>query len=110
MNESKKYLPIGSVVKLINGNVKLMIAGYVSIDVQKKDKVYDYCGFVYPEGRVSSSQTLLFDHENIAQVISVGYVDDEQKAFVTDLESNLTDENIKAMLENVNGNPSAASF
>ena len=42
--EYKKYLPLGSVVLLKGAKKKLMINGYATIDIKKKDKVYDYSG------------------------------------------------------------------
>ena len=48
--EYQKYLPIGSVVILKNGRKRLMITGYAQVDLEKKDKIYDYCSCLYPEG------------------------------------------------------------
>ena len=83
MNE--KFLPIGTVVMLKNGSKRLMITGFCMMDKGNTDKVFDYCGCLYPEGMLSSDQTALFDHEQIAKVYHVGYSDDEEKAFKTKL-------------------------
>lgn len=99
--EYKKYLPIGSVVILRNGKKRLMITGYASIDMAKKDKVYDYIGCMFPEGVISTEQSLLFDHDNIEKIFCIGYSDDEQKEFSKKLENTLTEENIKIMMQNV---------
>ena len=98
--EYKKYLPIGSVVILKNGKKRLMITGYAQIDLNLKDKVYDYAGCLYPEGVISTKNTLLFNHEDIAQIFAIGYSDDEQKAYNKKLLETLTEENIKIMLKN----------
>ncbi len=97
-NEYSKYLPIGTVVMLKNGKKRLMITGYASVDVSKRDKVYDYCGCIYPEGVISTEQTFLFDHDNIDNVYCVGYSDDEQKEFTAKLLETLTPEKINSLL------------
>jgi len=103
MNEDyKKYLPIGSVVMLKNGKKRLMITGYASIDLEKKDKVYDYIGCMYPEGVITTEQSILFDHVNIEKVYCLGFSDDEQKDFAKKLDEILTEDNIKEMLKEVN--------
>lgn len=98
----EKYLPIGSVVLLKNGKQRLMITGYASVDMTKKDKVYDYIGCMFPVGIISTEQSLLFDHEDIAKIFCIGYQDDEQKEFGEKLKSIMTEDNIKKMLENIN--------
>ena len=97
----EKYLPIGSVVLLKSGKQRFMITGYASVDMTKKDKVYDYIGCMFPVGVISTEQSLLFDHDNIAKVYCIGYQDDEQKAFGEKLKEVMTEENIKKMLENI---------
>lgn len=99
MNTYEKYLPIGSVVMLKNGKKRVMITGYATIDFEKKDKVYDYSGCLYPEGVLATNQNLLFDHDGIEQVYCFGYSDEEQKAFNAKLKEILTEENIKKALE-----------
>lgn len=97
MNE--KFLPIGSVVLLKNATKTLMVTGYANIDLQKKDKLYDYSGCLFPEGVISTEQTTLFNHADIEKVLFVGYSNDDQKDFGKKLLETLTEENIKIMLE-----------
>ena len=97
----EKYLPIGSVVILKKGKKRLMITGYAQIDMETKDKVFDYCGCLYPQGVISTDNALLFNHEDIEKIFAIGYSDDEQKEFVNNIKQILTEENIKKMLENV---------
>ena len=52
-----KYLPIGSVVILKGAKRKLMITGYIQIDLKKLDKVYDYSGCLFPEGIINTDKT-----------------------------------------------------
>ncbi len=77
----EKYLPIGTVVMLKGGKKRAMITGFCAISEDNKDKIYDYSGCLYPEGFISSNQTLLFDHEQIDKVYHMGLIDDEEKNF-----------------------------
>lgn len=77
MNEIEKYLPIGSICVLKDGNKKLMVTGYVMINHKENDKMYDYCGCRYPEGIIDMSKNLLFNHDQIEEVFHVGYKDEE---------------------------------
>lgn len=75
----EKYLPIGTVVLLKEGKQKLMINGYTPVESKNKDRVYDYCGCIYPEGVISTDQTILFDHNDIEEVLTLGFVCEEQE-------------------------------
>ena len=82
MNEIKnKYLPVGTVVLLQNGSKRVMINGFCTMDANKPDKIYDYSGVLFPEGSLSSDQTLLFDHSQIVRVDHYGLEDQEEKDF-----------------------------
>ena len=82
MNEIKpKYLPVGTVVLLENGTKRVMINGFCTMDANKPDKIYDYSGELFPEGSLSSDQTLLFDHNQIVRVDHYGLDDQEEKDF-----------------------------
>ena len=103
MNETikEKYLPVGTVVLLRNGTKRVMINGFCTMDASKPDKVYDYSGVLFPEGSLSSDQTLLFDHEQIVRVDHIGLDDDEEKAFKVKLKE------IVAESANGQANPAA---
>lgn len=77
----EKYLPIGTVVMLKGGKKRAMITGFCSISGEDKSKVFDYSGCLYPEGLISSNQTLLFNHEQIEKIFHLGLVDEEEKHF-----------------------------
>ena len=82
MSEIKpKYLPVGTVVLLENGSKRVMINGFCTMDANKPDKIYDYSGVLFPEGSLSSDQTLLFDHSQIARIDHMGLEDQEEKEF-----------------------------
>ena len=82
MNEIKpKFLPVGTVVLLANGSKRVMINGFCTMDANKPDKIFDYSGVLYPEGSLSSDQTLLFDHSQIIRVDHYGLEDQEERDF-----------------------------
>lgn len=86
----EKYLPIGSVVLLKNGKKRLFIAGF-GMKEKDKEKIYDYCGYPYPEGVANPNQTVLFDHTEIEKIFFLGYSDLEEEQFK---------EKLKEMLQN----------
>lgn len=94
MNQKyQKYLPLGSVVLLENGTKRLMITGFCVVPNDDKTKVYDYSGCLYPEGVISSDQIALFNHDQIKTIYAVGYSDDEEKNFKSNLINALSETN-----------------
>lgn len=83
MNEQirEKYLPVGTVVLLKNGTKRVMINGFCTMDASNPNRVFDYSGVLFPEGSLSSDQTLLFDHDQIVRIDHIGLEDDEEKSF-----------------------------
>ncbi len=77
----EKYLPVGTVVLLQNGTKRVMINGFCTMDASNPNRIFDYSGVLFPEGSLSSDQTLLFDHNQIVRVDHMGLVDDEEKTF-----------------------------
>jgi hypothetical protein len=77
----EKYLPIGTVAMLKGGSKRVMISGFCAMDEEHQGKVWDYSGCMYPEGFLSSTQTCLFDHEQIEKIYHLGLIDDEEKKF-----------------------------
>ena len=88
--EKEKFLPIGTVVLLENGKKEIMITSYCVMskgEVYDKnglveniqDKVFDYGACLYPEGIIDSNQTFAFDHEQVREILFMGYETDEQK-------------------------------
>lgn len=77
----QKYLPIGTVVLLKDGEKRLMITGFC-VRSKKEDQEYDYCGVIYPEGVISATQSFLFNHKQIVKIFHLGlYKDEEEKKF-----------------------------
>lgn len=83
--KEEKYLPIGTVVLLKEAQKRVMIIGFCGIAEENKNKVFDYIGCLYPEGLVSSNQTLLFDHSQIEKIFYKGLIDEEEKKFKSKL-------------------------
>ena len=73
----EKFLPIGSVVTLINGTKKLMIFGRFQKQVPP-GKIWDYVACLYPEGNLDEKHNVFFNHFEIDNVFFVGYKDDEE--------------------------------
>lgn len=73
----EKFLSIGSVITLKIDNKKIMITGFLAQDKKKNNRTYDYCGCLFPEGIISSNRMLIFNHEDIKNVLSLGYSDSE---------------------------------
>lgn len=99
--EAEKYLPLGSVVLLKNGKKRLMITGYLPVDMESKDRIFDYCGCVYPIGVIRTDQVLMFNHENIVEISAIGYQDEEQKEFLAKLKETVTEDAKKEILEKI---------
>lgn len=74
-------LPIGSIVKLKNGDVKLMILNRAPL--YNKDGIigyFDYSACIYPTGKVED-QVYFFNRENIDEIYFEGYKDEQEELF-----------------------------
>ncbi len=80
-----QILSIGSVVLLKGGTKKVMVTGYLAVNNDNQNEMYDYSGCLYPEGFLDSEQVLLFNRDQIEKVFFEGYSDDEQKEFMKKL-------------------------
>lgn len=78
----KEILPLGSVVLLNGGSKKVMIIGYCMKTPEKPNKMYDYCGCVFPEGVLRSDVTCVFDHEQIKEIYFSGFKNEESNKFI----------------------------
>jgi hypothetical protein len=94
MFDYNKVLPIGTVVLLEGATKRLMILGYQRTAADDPDKVYDYCGCVYPDGYLSPEQTAIFNHEQIERIYAYGLQNDEEKVFQDKLRSIISGEQI----------------
>ena len=74
---NKSLLPLGTVVQLKNGAAYLFVVGYGVHDSSDQTKIYEYIGYLYPEGFLSPSINYLFNNEDIEKVIFKGYSDNK---------------------------------
>ncbi len=44
--------------------------------------IYDYIGCFYPEGYINPDYTFVFNHEDIEEIVFIGFIDEEEEAFV----------------------------
>lgn len=79
----KNLLPIGSVVRVVEGTKYLMIIGILQED--DEGNRYDYISCVFPEGYIDAETFFLFNHEDIAEVEFVGCINAETQVYVEDL-------------------------
>lgn len=77
----EKFLPVGTVVMLEGGTKRIMVNGFCAIDPAQPKVMFDYSGVLFPEGALSSDQALLFNHNQIKEIIHMGLVDEESKKF-----------------------------
>jgi hypothetical protein len=72
----EKLLPTGSIVVLKEGTKKLVIYGRKQILMSEENpKMYNYLGCFYPEGYINPDYTFVFNHDDISEIIFVGYID-----------------------------------
>ena len=76
----EKLLPIGSVIRVKGAKDLIMIMGCNQVNLMTK-QVFDYSGVLYPMGYTDDRHVYIFDHESIETVYSVGYLDEESRAF-----------------------------
>lgn len=85
MIKIKDLLPIGSVVRLVDGEKYLMIIGIMQSEAGINGKNYDYLGVLYPEGHIGEGFQYLFNHEDVDKVIFRGFHNDERETFLSKL-------------------------
>lgn len=79
---SKKYLPIGTIVKLKGVDKLALVAGYFPQGESRKGYVWDYSAFPYPEGMIENDKVIQFDNDSIEKIIVMGYQDEKQMQFI----------------------------
>lgn len=104
-NIGEKYLPLGTVVLLEGGTKRVMITGFATASSDDPDLIYDYAGCMYPQGFITSNQTILFDHDQIQKIYHFGLIDPEWVEFQDNLKKfleNLDEQDISAFGANIN--------
>lgn len=79
--KDKFFLPVGTICKLKNGVKNIMITGFCPVTDETEKGMYDYCGCLYPEGMISSDMNLLFDNDQIEEVLFKGFENAEEVEF-----------------------------
>ena len=72
----EKYLPIGSVVLLKDGNQPVMI--FARAVVVETGETKDYSAVLYPQGYLGDAYIFSFNHESIEKVLFLGYVSEDE--------------------------------
>ena len=75
----KNLLPLGSVVRLKEGEKYLMIIGLLQVNEDGGE--FDYISCAFPEGYVDQETFFLFNHEDIEEVEFIGCVNAQSQAF-----------------------------
>ena len=104
-NIGEKYLPLGTVVLLEGGTKRVMITGFATASSDDPDLIYDYAGCMYPQGFITSNQTVLFDHDQIQKIYHFGLIDPEWVEFQDNLKKfleSLDEQDISAFGANIN--------
>ncbi len=78
-DQFEKYLPLGTIIKIEQLDHDIMILGYLVKGMLKKDRIYDYMGCLYPEGVIATDNSIVFNHEDIKEILELGFVSSEQK-------------------------------
>lgn len=73
-------LPVGTVVLLKNSTKRVMIMGVCQKEAAV-EKIWDYCGCLYPEGYIGADKVFLFNGSQIERIYAIGYQDSEQMEF-----------------------------
>ena len=76
----ESLLPLGSVVLLKGGRKRLMIMSRI-IAPGTRDAIYDYAGCFYPEGVTDPNQLFFFNRDSIERVYFLGFQDEEELSF-----------------------------
>jgi hypothetical protein len=76
----KNLLPIGSVVKLNEGERLVMICGRIAVP-EGSDTIYDFVGCLYPEGLVGETDMIFFNRSSIETLLFIGYQDSQELTF-----------------------------
>ena len=104
-NIGEKYLPLGAVVLLEGGTKRVMITGFATASSDDPDLIYDYAGCMYPQGFITSNQTILFDHDQIQKIYHFGLIDPEWVEFQDNLKKfleSLDEQDISIIGNNIN--------
>lgn len=72
-----KFLPIGTTVMLKGGQTPLTIISYCVFPKTNKEEIYEYGGCPYPQGVLDPDTVHAFNHEQIENILYMGYETEE---------------------------------
>ena len=76
--------PIGTIVKLNDGDQNMMVAGYGGANAQ--GQVFDYIGLPCPVGIIDKNMTVLFNDAQIETLRYMGYIDAPTQTYIAKVE------------------------
>lgn len=85
--QTTDYLPLGSIVTLVDSSNKIMISGYASKD--SDGSVWDYCGILYPDGYTDASKLYRFNRSQVSSIVSDGYTNDDMKTWLSQIKNRM---------------------
>lgn len=97
MVNEEMWLPVGSVVRLKDGEKPVMIAGFLVQDAETGGS-WDYLGYPYPEGR-REGRDLFFNRAQVDAIRLVGFLDADgcaHQAFLTISDETLREKGIRS--------------
>ena len=103
----EKYLPVGTVCLLKGGSKRVMIIGFGIRPNENPDIMYDYLGCLFPEGVVSLEQNMVFNHDQIDNIVAKGFADEETEKFNAALKEAIAGMNVKQAPSNAPTAPAA---
>ena len=77
----KKFLPVGSVVKIKSIDQRVMIVGFMQKQ-SDTEKMWDYSAVLFPNGMIDSQNVILFNGDAIERVYFIGLQDVETFSFM----------------------------
>ena len=78
---NNRILPIGSIIKMQDSDLYLMIYGYVDSNKKIENDFYDYFCCIYPAG-INGKNSILVKKDKIEKVIFIGYQDSNFERFI----------------------------
>lgn len=79
-DKSRDFLPVGSIVLLKDATQMVSIIGFVPVE-ENDNKIWDYLGAPYPFGVLEKNKNLLFNRNQIEEIVAVGYSNADDKEF-----------------------------
>ena len=85
--EINEYLPLGSIVVLKGGLIKLMIVSRAMyVKNAEERKYFDYAACIYPVG-ITDDKLMYFNAGDIMKVISLGYSNEDDKIMIENIKT-----------------------